>query len=126
MGFQVLPSHHDDRYLPIQQHVYSVPLRIMACGRSAYSRGMWAIRHKIRSVRSRISGSDLLAEREPVDREISEWPDLLHLYSRLKPGITVFQWMHDFDTHKHGIDPRRFVSFGVIKVLSYKYTPILV
>ncbi|KAH8116861.1 NPR2-domain-containing protein [Phellopilus nigrolimitatus] len=49
------------------------------------------------------------------DREISEWPDLLHLYSRLKPGITVFEWMQEYDTHKHGIDPRRFVSFGVIK-----------
>ena len=51
------------------------------------------------------------------DREISEWPDLLHLYSRLKPGITVYEWMQEYDTQKHGIDPRRFVSFGVIKVL---------
>ncbi|KAI5121666.1 hypothetical protein M0805_002742 [Coniferiporia weirii] len=49
------------------------------------------------------------------DREISEWPDLFHLYSRLKPGITVSEWMQEYDTHKHGIDPRRFVSFGVIK-----------
>lgn len=51
-----------------------------------------------------------------LDREISEWPDLLHLYSRLKPGITVFEWMEEYDTQKYGIDPRRFVSFGVIKV----------
>lgn len=49
------------------------------------------------------------------DHDISEWPDLLHLYSRLKPGLTVFDWMHEYDTDKHGIDPRRFVSFGVIK-----------
>lgn len=47
---------------------------------------------------------------------ISEWPELLHLYSRLKPGITVYEWMERYDTHQHGIDPRRFVSFGVIKV----------
>ena len=50
------------------------------------------------------------------DHEISEWPSLLHLYTRLKPGITVFEWMQEYNTHKHGIDPRRFVSFGVIKV----------
>ena len=52
-----------------------------------------------------------------IDRQISEWPDLLHLYSRLKPGITVLDWMREHDVHnKYGIDPRRFVSFGVIKV----------
>ncbi len=50
------------------------------------------------------------------DREVSSWPDLLHLYSRLKAGITVYDWMQEHDVHRHGIDPRRFVSFGVIKV----------
>lgn len=49
------------------------------------------------------------------DREILEWPHLLHLYSRLKPGVTVFEWMNTYDVHSLGIDPRRFTSFGVIK-----------
>lgn len=40
---------------------------------------------------------------------------LLHLYSRLKPGKTVYLWMEENDVAKLGIDPRRFVSFGVIK-----------
>ncbi|KAI0082811.1 NPR2-domain-containing protein [Panus rudis PR-1116 ss-1] len=44
-----------------------------------------------------------------------DWPRLLYLYSRLKPGKTVFQWMQEYDVHKSGIDPRRFISFGVIK-----------
>ena len=55
---------------------------------------------------------------EFLDREISEWPDLLHLYSRLKPGITVFEWMEEFGVQDLGIDVRRFVSFGVVKVQS--------
>ncbi|KLO11895.1 NPR2-domain-containing protein [Schizopora paradoxa] len=49
------------------------------------------------------------------DREVSSWADLLHLYSRLKAGITIYEWMQEYDVHRHGIDPRRFVSFGVIK-----------
>lgn len=50
------------------------------------------------------------------DKEISDWPQLLHLYSRLKPGKTVFEWMQEYDVHHLGVDPRRFTSFGVIKV----------
>ena len=45
-----------------------------------------------------------------------DWPKLLHLYSRFKPGSTVFDWMHTYDVHhESGIDVRRFTSFGVIK-----------
>ena len=51
-----------------------------------------------------------------IDREIADWPDLLHLYSRLKPGTTVFEWIKQYSVDKFGVDPRRFVSFGVIKV----------
>ena len=47
---------------------------------------------------------------------IPDWPKLLYLYSRLKPGRTVFEWMHDHDVRGLGIDVRRFTSFGVIKV----------
>ena len=50
------------------------------------------------------------------DRQIADWPELLHFYSRLKPGVTVFEWIKQYDTDTLGIDPRRFVSFGVIKV----------
>lgn len=48
-------------------------------------------------------------------RAIPDWPKLLHLYSRMRPGITVFEWMQDHDVHSIGIDVRRFASFGVIK-----------
>jgi hypothetical protein len=51
-------------------------------------------------------------------REIPDWPRLLHLYSRLKPGKTVFEWMEAFEVHKLGVDVRRFTSFGVIKVIN--------
>ncbi|KAJ8078899.1 Nitrogen permease regulator 2 [Marasmius tenuissimus] len=46
---------------------------------------------------------------------IPEWPTLLHLYSRMKPGKTVSEWMQAHAVHELGIDVRRFTSFGVIK-----------
>ncbi|KAH9967600.1 nitrogen permease regulator 2-domain-containing protein [Russula compacta] len=46
---------------------------------------------------------------------IPDWPKLLHLYSRMRPGKTVFEWMQDHDVRSLGIDVRRFASFGVIK-----------
>ncbi len=49
-------------------------------------------------------------------RTIPDWPQLLHLYSRLKPGKTVLQWIQDYDVEEMDIDVRRFTSFGVIKV----------
>ncbi|KAF8447715.1 nitrogen permease regulator 2-domain-containing protein [Boletus edulis BED1] len=48
-------------------------------------------------------------------KPIPDWPKLLHLYSRFKPGRTVFEWMESYEVHKLGIDVRRFTSFGVIK-----------
>lgn len=48
-------------------------------------------------------------------RAIPDWPKLLHLYSRMRPGTTVFEWMQDHDVRSLGIDVRRFASFGVIK-----------
>lgn len=56
-------------------------------------------------------------------RAIPDWPKLLHLYSRLKPGKTVFEWMQDYDVRSLGIDARRFTSFGVIKASpAYPYS----
>ncbi|KAF9454676.1 NPR2-domain-containing protein [Macrolepiota fuliginosa MF-IS2] len=46
---------------------------------------------------------------------IPDWPKLLHLYSRLKPGKTVYEWKEEYEVEKLGIDIRRFTSFGVIK-----------
>jgi hypothetical protein len=43
------------------------------------------------------------------------WPTLLRLYSKLLPGTTVHQWIEANDVLALGIDPRRFVSFGIIK-----------
>ena len=43
------------------------------------------------------------------------WPLLLNLYSKLLPGLTIEQWIEHHDVLALGIDPRRFVSFGIIK-----------
>lgn len=48
-------------------------------------------------------------------KSMPDWPTLLHLYSRLKPGLTVLEWMKSNDVASYEIDVRRFVSFGVIK-----------
>ncbi|KAG0699675.1 nitrogen permease regulator 2-domain-containing protein [Suillus ampliporus] len=48
-------------------------------------------------------------------RAVPDWPKLLHLYSRLKSGKTVLDWMETYNVHELGIDVRRFTSFGVIK-----------
>ena len=52
----------------------------------------------------------------PAGRAVTDWPRLLHLYSRLRPGRTVLEWMETYDVTSLGIDVRRFASFGVIKV----------
>ncbi|KAK8865835.1 hypothetical protein IAR55_000983 [Kwoniella newhampshirensis] len=46
---------------------------------------------------------------------LPEWPTLLRLYSRLMPGVTVHEWIEAHEVLSLGIDPRRFVSFGIIK-----------
>ncbi|KAJ7581227.1 NPR2-domain-containing protein [Mycena floridula] len=46
---------------------------------------------------------------------IPPWPQLLHLYSRLKSGRTVLEWMELYNVQEQGIDVRRFTSFGIIK-----------
>ena len=43
------------------------------------------------------------------------WPLLLRLYTKLLPGTTIHDWIESNDIMKLGIDPRRFVSFGIIK-----------
>jgi len=43
------------------------------------------------------------------------WPALLRLYSKLMPGTTIHEWIEKNDVLTLGIDPRRFVSFGIIK-----------
>jgi hypothetical protein len=48
-------------------------------------------------------------------RVVPDWPKLLHLYSRLKSGKTVLDWMETYNVSELGIDVRRFTSFGVIK-----------
>ena len=46
-----------------------------------------------------------------------DWPKLLHLYSRMKSGKTVLEWIQEYQVEQCGIDVRRFTSFGVIKVV---------
>ncbi|KAG1827127.1 nitrogen permease regulator 2-domain-containing protein [Suillus subaureus] len=48
-------------------------------------------------------------------RVVPDWPKLLRLYSRLKSGKTVLDWMETYNVSELGIDVRRFTSFGVIK-----------
>lgn len=43
------------------------------------------------------------------------WPALLRLYSKLLPGTTVHEWIEKNNILSLGVDPRRFVSFGIIK-----------
>ncbi|KIK57702.1 hypothetical protein GYMLUDRAFT_246696 [Collybiopsis luxurians FD-317 M1] len=56
-----------------------------------------------------------LALNLPSGFPIPDWPKLLHLYSRMKPGRTMLEWMEEYNVQKLGIDVRRFTSFGVIK-----------
>ncbi|KAF8577354.1 NPR2-domain-containing protein [Ramaria rubella] len=44
--------------------------------------------------------------------DIPDWPHLLFMYSRLKPGRTVFEWEEEHNVRAQGIDVRRFMSFG--------------
>ncbi|KAI0034016.1 nitrogen permease regulator 2 [Vararia minispora EC-137] len=73
------------------------------CGPYTVKEGLWAGRLRYSRVHLTIGNS------------IPDWPKLLHLYSRLKVGKTVFEWMQDHDVRSLGIDARRFTSFGVIK-----------
>ncbi|EIW65977.1 hypothetical protein TREMEDRAFT_70382 [Tremella mesenterica DSM 1558] len=43
------------------------------------------------------------------------WPVLLSLYSKLQSGLSVHRWAEENSVIQLGIDPRRFVSFGIIK-----------
>ncbi|KAG5354014.1 hypothetical protein C0989_009710 [Termitomyces sp. Mn162] len=58
-----------------------------------------------------------------VGHSMPDWPKLLRLYSRMKPGKTVLEWMNEHNVHQLGIDVRRFTSFGVIKVASVAVFP---
>jgi hypothetical protein len=46
---------------------------------------------------------------------IADWPALATLYTKLHAGTTVHQWAEAHHIWTRGIDPRRFVSFGIIK-----------
>lgn len=45
----------------------------------------------------------------------ASYPELLRLYSLLRAGTTLHDWIEDNDIDSKGIDVRRFVSFGVIQ-----------
>ena len=53
---------------------------------------------------------------DSLGRRIADWPKLLHLYLRLKPGKSIYEWMKAYSVEDLGVDVRRFTSFGVIKV----------
>lgn len=46
---------------------------------------------------------------------IPPWPTLLALYTALRPGVTLDQWVEDREAEDMGIDVRRFITFGIIK-----------
>ncbi|CAO1621501.1 unnamed protein product [Parajaminaea phylloscopi] len=46
---------------------------------------------------------------------IPAWPVLLSLYTALRPGVVIDQWIEDRNVDSLGIDARRFITFGVIK-----------
>lgn len=43
------------------------------------------------------------------------WPRLAWFYARLKPPLTVGDWINEYEIDLETIDVRRFISFGVIK-----------
>ncbi|KAI0797599.1 nitrogen permease regulator 2-domain-containing protein [Abortiporus biennis] len=47
--------------------------------------------------------------------DVPIWPDLLFLYSKMRPGKTVLEWMNEYNVPQRGIDVRRFTTFGVVK-----------
>lgn len=53
---------------------------------------------------------------DSLGHRIADWPELLHLYLRLKPGKSIYEWMKAYSVEDLGVDVRRFTSFGVIKV----------
>ena len=57
----------------------------------------------------------------PAGHAIPDWPQLLRLYSRFKPGKTILGWMKLYGVHQLGIDVRRFTSFGIIKVRKHPF-----
>lgn len=74
------------------------------------------------SVAHLVSDESIIAEcaayviRRNVPKQTKpSWPELLRLYAKLQPGITVHQWIEENGVLALGIDPRRFVSFGIIK-----------
>lgn len=46
---------------------------------------------------------------------VADWPVLAGLYAKLRPGTTLHRWCEVHRITERGIDPRRFVTFGVIK-----------
>lgn len=46
---------------------------------------------------------------------VDDWPTLAGLYAKLRPGVTIHRWCEVNRITERGIDPRRFVTFGVIK-----------
>ncbi|KAN0066076.1 Nitrogen permease regulator 2 [Thecaphora frezii] len=46
---------------------------------------------------------------------LPSYPELLRLYSLLRPGKNLHEWIEDNDVDAKGVDVRRFVSFGVIQ-----------
>ncbi|KAF8458011.1 nitrogen permease regulator 2 [Terfezia claveryi] len=48
------------------------------------------------------------------------FPGIFELYASLRQGYTLKQWCMDNKDLLHGIDVRRFISFGVIKGILYR------
>ncbi|BEI96644.1 hypothetical protein CcaverHIS631_0202330 [Cutaneotrichosporon cavernicola] len=46
---------------------------------------------------------------------VLDWPALATMYAKLMSGTTVQKWCEENSVLDKGIDPRRFVSFGIIK-----------
>lgn len=93
----------------------------MARRRTPCLRRMRSIRDIARHLRS-FPLSYRFPELSLPGRQVPDWPRLLHLYSRMKPGKTVLEWMQEYQIEKLGIDVRRFTSFGVIKVAQDDWT----
>lgn len=87
----------------------------MARRRTQRLRRVWSIRDPSRYARFGKLSRWLTYFARP-GRPVPDWPTLLYLYSRMKSGKTILEWIQEYKVEQCGIDVRRFTSFGVIKV----------
>jgi hypothetical protein len=84
-----------------------------------------AVRESKESISSSASHTDDTPSRKPsVEESDEEWnvphTTLIHLYTSLRQGLTLKNWVLANLDNLHGIDVRRLITFGIIKGFLYR------